>query len=568
MSSLSTGIVASTSSDRLYIVGAASEIDTSALVEAAYQQKTAKADRIDVEIDENESKVTAYTTLQELGETMLESLESLKQTYGYSNQGASVYDDITSYLSSSADVDLTSVLGVSVDETAVQGAYTLEVSQLATKMKVTADPVADKTAALGLEGTFTLATENGTATEISVTASMSLDDLVDAINNISSDTNVSASIVKTSDSSYTMVLAGTVTGEALEYASTGGTNDILQSLGAVNASAVFQNITQPAQDAIVYLDGLEVTSSSNTIEDVLEGVDITLYAAMAGEDINLEIDYDYTAVKDAITSLVDSYNDFRAFYDEQMTLDNSTGDVDDSSVLFSDSMLDGMNSQMSSIITSIFGSNDSMTTLREIGIELNDDNYLEIADDDVLNDVLLNNYDELRELFQTSVTSDNNYISLIDNESTLTDFSLTFDITVDGSGDISSVSVGGDSSLFSYNGDLIVGEENTIYAGLTFAYIEDTNASVTLTVKQGLADLLYNAIDAYTNSLGGLLQETINDIQSINTDLSTEAGDIRDNADDFYQSEVERYARMEVEVAAANSLLNTVRALLGIDSDD
>ncbi len=563
---INTGSVASFGT-KIYVVGAASGIDTSALIDAAYTQKTLPAVTIDTKIEENNTTIDAYTTLRGHADTMLESLKLLKQTYGYSETGDSVYDNMTPYLSTSASATPASVIGVTASETAVRGSYNVEVQQLAQEAKVSSSAVADKSAALGYAGTFTLETDNGTTSEITVTAGMSLEDISAAINAVSDDTNVSATIIKTGDNSYTLALSGTVTGEDLNYASTGGT-DIMQSLGVTDGSGAFVNVTQAAQGAIVFLDGLEINSSSNTIEGVLDGVDLTLYAELPGETINLEIDYDYTATKEAITNLVSAYNEFRTFYDEQQGI-SSTGSVSDNSVLFSDSMLDGLNNQISTILASMFGDDtDQVTNLGDMGIEFNADNHLQIADDTLLNDVLLNNYDELREMFQTSVQTDNTSFNIISNDSTLTDFSMTFDITVDGGGDISGVSIGGNPSLFEFDGDLITGAEGTIYEGLVFAYVEDISTSVTVDFKQGMADLLYNSIDAYANSSGGLIQDTISGLQSRNSALSSEATRIRERADIFYENEVNRYAKMEQEVAAAETLLSVVRALLGINNDD
>jgi len=563
---INTGSVANFGT-KIYVVGAASGIDTSALIDAAYTQKIAPATSIDTQIEENNSTVSAYTTLQGLGNTMLESLTLLKQTYGYSEAGNSVYDDMTPYLSTSASADPASVVGVTVDSTAKRGNYSIEVKQLAKEMKVTSNAVADKSAALGLAGTFTLTSENGTDSEITVTADMSLEAINAAINAVSGDTNVSSTIVKTGDNSYTLAITGTKTGETLDYTSTGGA-DIMQSLGATDAGSNFVNVTQAAQDAIVFLDGLEITSSSNTIEDVLDGVDFTLYAELPGETINLEVDYDYSATKEAITNFVSAYNEFRTFYDQNQNV-NSTGAVGDDSVLFSDSILDGLNNQIATILASSFGDDtDQATNLGDIGIEFDSGNHLYISDETKLNDTLLNNYDELREMFQTSVQTDNASFNVLSNDSTLTDFNLTFDITVDGGGDISGVSVDGNPSLFEFDGNRIIGAEGTIYEGLSFAYVDDVNASVTVDFKQGMADLLYNSIDTYANASSGLIQDTISNIQSTNTSLQTEATRIRERADAFYSDEVNRYARMEQEVAAAEILLATVKALMGIEDND
>lgn len=567
MADISTGTVASFGT-RLFVVGGASGIDTSPLLEAAYQQKAAEADRIDLKIEKNQAVISAYGTLCELGDTLLESLKLLKQTYGYSEQGDSVYDNMTAYLSTAADADPTSVIGVVVGETAIRGDYSIEVSQLAKKMKVTSNAVADKTAALGLDGSFTLTSDAGVASEITVTVDMSLEDINAAINAVSGDTNVSSTIVKTGDTSYTLAISGTETGESLTYVSTGGIDNIMQSLGVTDGADTFVNITQAAQNAIVYLDGLEIISSSNTIEDVLDDVDLSLYAELPGEIINLEIDYDYSSVKEAIIGFIDAYNEFRTFYDQHQSV-SATGDVSDDAALFSDTMLNNMNFQISSVLSSVFGDDtDQVTNLGDMGIRFNSGNYLEISDEDMLNDILLNDYEELREMFQTSVVTDNTNIALISNDSTLTDFNLTFDITVDGGGDIVNVSVGGDTSLFDYDGSRIIGAEGTIYEGLTFVYVDDVNASITIDFRQGMADLLYNSVNAYANISSGLIQEAVGDLQSTNSSLGSEATRVRERAEEYYQREVERYARMEVEIAYAKTLLNTVRALLGIDNDD
>lgn len=563
MTDITTGTVAS-SGTKLYIVGTASEMDTSALIEAAYEQKTTEADSIDIRIEENQTEISAYTTLQELGETMVDALELLKATYGYSTSSDSVYDNMTSYLSASDSSDVNSIIDVNVEDTAVQGSYTLEVSQLATKMKMNSASVSSKEDTLGLEGDFTLTLESGTTVEIEITSAMSLDDISDAINEICDDTKISSSIVKTSDSSYNLIITGTETGEEITYASTSGTN-IMQSLGVVDTGGNFANITQEAQGAIVYLDDLEITSSSNTIEDVLEGVSLTLYSAQEDTTISLEIDYDYTATKEAITAFIDAYNEFREFVLQNQTVDSS-GNVDDDAVLFSDSLLDNLNSQVSTILTSVFGG-DSVTNLGDLGVTFDDSNYLEIIDEDTLNSALLNNYDDLQAMFQTSVETDSDQIALITNNSTATSTDISLDIGVDTDGNITTVTANGQSDMFEINGTRLIGAENTIYEGMTFAYVDDVSATVNISITQGMADLLYNAIDAYTNSSDGVIQNTILEIQSVNSQLDTEADRIRELADEFYEDEVLRYAQMEVEIQAAETLLSIVQALIGTSDD-
>ncbi|MFP4386258.1 MAG: flagellar filament capping protein FliD, partial [Alphaproteobacteria bacterium] len=362
MTDIATGTVASTTTDRLYIVGAASQIDTYSLVEAGYQTIIADAENIDDKVAENNSIMAAYEELRGIGDSMLGALKLLKQTYGFSSQGDSVYDDLEVYMSSSEGTNVSSVVDVSVEDSADTGTYTLAVEQIATPMRVMSKSMLYKDNPLGYDGVFNLTTENGTPTNITITPDMTLDGLADAINAVKNTTNVSASVIKAGDNDHRLVIAGDVTGEELVYNSISGTN-VLQSLFITDAGGPFlpSSIIQNAQDAIINLDGVQVTRSSNTMEDVLDGVSMTVYGETnPGESIKMEVDYDYSAAKEAITAFVDSYNEFRTFYDKHMKLDSSSGSVAEDAVLFSDSILEQLNFQISSVLTSSFGDNDGL----------------------------------------------------------------------------------------------------------------------------------------------------------------------------------------------------------------
>lgn len=562
---INTGTVAQSGS-KLYVMGTASEIDTSALVDAAYQQKVAKADTIDIRIEENQAEISAYKTLQDLGNSLTSALTSLKASYGYSTDDTSVYSNMTAYLSSSDGTDPTSLISADVESTAEKGSYSLEVIQLAKAMKVASGTVASKTDDLGMTGTFSLSLGSGSSVDISVTADMSLQELATAINQTSSQSGVSASIIKTSENSYSMVLTGTRTGETINFSHVAGDN-VFQDLGIVDGSNQFSSVVQAAQSAIVEMDGIQITSLDNTLEDIVEGVTLTLYAAQENTTITLEIDKNYSATKDAIVAFVDAYNSLRDFVIQNQQV-GTDGAVAEDAALYSNPILKSLNNQISSILTSIFGSGEAINNLGDLGITLDSSNKLTISDETKLNNALLNNYDVVQSFFQTSVTSDNSNITLLRNTSSISSLDITLDIQTDGSGAITSVSANGDSNAFEISGTRLVGKSGTIYEGMTFAYVGTDNATINLSINQGLADRLYNAVDSYTNKTTGIIQDNILNIESANTQLDTEADRIRERANAFREKEVARYATMETKVQAAKNLLATIRALLGTSDDE
>lgn len=562
---IDTGTVAQ-SGTKLYVMGTASDIDTSALVDAAYQQKVAKADTIDIRIEENQAEISAYKTLQDLGSSLTSALSSLKASYGYSTEDTSIYNNMTAYLSSSDGSDPSSLISADVERTAEKGSYSLEVIQLAKAMKVASGTVASKTDDLGMAGTFSLSLGSGSSVDITVTADMSLQELATAINQTSSQSGVSASIIKTSENSYSMVLTGTRTGEAINFSHVAGDN-VFQNLGIIDGSNQFASVVQGAQSAIVEMDGIQITSLDNTLEDIVDGVTLTLYAAQENTTITLEIDQNYSATKDAIVAFVDAYNALRDFVIQNQQV-GSDGAVSEDAVLYSNPVLKSLNNQISSILTSIFGASDLVNNLGDLGITFDSDNKLTVSDETKLNNALLNNYEGVQAFFQTSLTADNSNISLLRNTSSVSSLDLALDIQVDGSGAITSVTANGDSNAFEISGTRLVGKSGTIYEGMTFVYTGTSSATVNVSINQGLADRLYNAVDNYTNKTTGIVQDNILNVESANTQLDTEADRIRERANAFRDKEINRYAMMETKIQSAKNLLTTIRALLGISDDE
>ncbi len=66
--------------------------------------------------------------------------------------------------------------------------------------------------------------------------------------------------------------------------------------------------TVAATDALVRVDGFERTSSSNTISDLVPGVDLALTKAAAGTSHTLNVAGDNSGLKSAISAYVSAYN--------------------------------------------------------------------------------------------------------------------------------------------------------------------------------------------------------------------------------------------------------------------
>ncbi|MBN1242998.1 MAG: flagellar filament capping protein FliD [Spirochaetales bacterium] len=68
-----------------------------------------------------------------------------------------------------------------------------------------------------------------------------------------------------------------------------------------------RNARDTAGDAVVVMDGVEMTRSTNSIDDIIPGVTLTLKSA-SDDEVELAIEPDRDAVKEAIIELVGNYN--------------------------------------------------------------------------------------------------------------------------------------------------------------------------------------------------------------------------------------------------------------------
>ncbi|SOC29145.1 flagellar filament capping protein FliD [Thalassospira xiamenensis] len=544
-------------------VSGLTDLDTAQLVEDAYNVKMEVADTIEAEVDELELEIAAFEDLQDL----LEALEDAAEALTASAELESLRDDVwvgkSAYLSSSdANTTASDVLGVLVDDEAAVGSYTIEIKQMATAHKLGGDTYADASASAGLSGTLSLvAGDDYNATDIEISGDMSLDDIADDINDQSSATGVRASVLQVSDDEYMLVLSAIDTGQEITFDTDGADTTIAASLGLINADGSYANELVAADQAIFSVDGVEVTRSSNTVDDVIDGVTLYLYAEEAGTEITLEIDEDASSVYDAIEAFVTAYNELRSFVITNQAYEAGEGASEDA-VLFGDSLL-------SSVVSSVYDAlsftddSDTYASLSSIGITFDESNYL-VIDSETLEDALVSNFDEVADLFSlsTDTGSDNLLVSEADGTYTGT---FTIDIAVDADGNITSASVGGDSSLFTISGNNIIGAQGSVYEGVELYFGGDSSESVDVTISSGLANEMVNALDKYTNSSDGLISARIDRLEEQTSDLEDEIDEVTTAAEAYAEDLTERYSALETKMYQLQLLREQLEALWGDD---
>ncbi|SEH61837.1 flagellar filament capping protein FliD [Magnetospirillum fulvum] len=545
------------------------EFDTDALVEAAYEDKLAKADSLNVSVTNNETKIAAYEDMQTLLQTVEDSLDTLRSAPGTAGKASDVFLNRTTYLTSSSSTAASGILSATVEDGTDIGTHDVEVTQVAKVERLGGGSVESRTEDLGWTGTFSLGTKatsdglstTGTqSTDISITSDMSLDDIVDTINAAKATTGVTASVVKSSDTAYMIVLSGVETDRDITLSTVSG-DDVLNNLGLTDESGDKVDPLQAAQGAIVTVDSVPITRSTNEIDDAIDGVTLNLYKAEEGNTLTLEVANDLSEISTQINDFVTAYNSFR-----DLVLTNQTtgtdGAASDDATLFGDSLLRSTSMSLQSIL----GSSIDGTSLATIGITLDSSNKL-VIDDSTLEDALTNSLSDVQALFSYQVTTSSGNLQLLSHGDGPTSADFDLKITVDETtGSISSASIDGDSSLFTVSGSTIKGAEGSIYEGLSFVFTGKTTQTVSIKVSQGIADQLYQAIDTVANSDDGQITDKITSLEETNSDLETRISTIETNAESYRDFLLDKYANIEAKLAKAQSVLDLLEALNDAES--
>jgi len=242
---------------------------------------------------------------------------------------------------------------------AVPGQYSVRVEQLATAQKLTSDAYAE-----GAQlGAGTLDIKAGSTTfNVNIAATDTLADIAKAINQAADGKGVIASVVK-ADGGEHLVLSSREVGLANAVEITGGTG----------AFAGFTVTSKAATDAIVYVDGLKRTLSSNSVSDLVPGVTLTLSQAK-NQEVNLEIKADSTAFKSDLDAFVKAWNDTNTALKNNSVYNPDADPNRRAAPLTGDSLVRGLQQQLRSQVSG------SLQELRAIGVSLDKDGRMSVDD--------------------------------------------------------------------------------------------------------------------------------------------------------------------------------------------
>ena len=394
----------------LRVTGLASGMNTDEIVANLVKVQSSRLNKMQQSKTWNSWKYDAYRDVNKKVDDFRKAMEGLRLQSSFNKK-----------IATSSDTKVEVV----TDSTGTQTNFTLSVVKLASDAKPAVLSFASGSQNLDSDLTFTL-----NAKQINLTSGMSVDEAVEEINKVSSETKVKASNVGGS-----LVFTSTDITQSIDLV---GTTDLNNSWGITDRSTQ----ATPASTGSVKINGTEVVISSNQF--TYDGVTFKLNGVPTS-DVTVEIGSDILGIFDSIKTFVDKYNELitdlngrlteKRYRDYPPLLDDQKKDMKDndiklweekakSGLLTNDSTIQSLLTEMRSSISSVVQPQDPtkplvFNSLKDIGIDFSNI-YQEkgklILNEDKLKSILKTNLEDVKALFTIKGTgAKNNSTTVTDN---------------------------------------------------------------------------------------------------------------------------------------------------------
>jgi len=275
----------------------------------------------------------------------------------------------------------TNVLSASADATAQAGTHSIVVNSLATTASDYTNAVASATTALAT-GSFQIAVGSAAPATVTVDGTdNTLNGLAAAINGRK--LGVTASVITDANGARLALVSNT--------AGSSGTLTISN-----NTAGLTFNQAAAGANASLTVDGVPVSSTSNTVLGVIPGVTLNLAGAAPGTTVNLTLTPDVSQASSVVNQFVSAWNKVIGDINAQFNVSaNGTG----GGALEADNNLRDIQNQLLSSVTYSIAGNNGLVNLSSIGINMNTDGTLSL-DAGTLSNALSGNFAAVQNLLQ------------------------------------------------------------------------------------------------------------------------------------------------------------------------
>lgn len=275
--------------------GVGSGLDVEGIVSQLMYLERAPVFKLEAQNKTFETELSAYGKLK----SAFSSFESAMD-------GLGSLDKFTIYSSTSSDTD---VLTASTTSNAAQGVFNVDITRLAQNHKLGSSQTDE---ADTFSGNLAVTVDGNTLTVD--TTGLTLSQIRDAINSDADNPGLTASIINVGSGGQRLTLTADDSGQAASISvDETAVNNVTQAitgsalgLSTINTDENGALITTAELDAQFSVDGYAVTSSSNAVSDVIDGITFNLKSTGSS---TLTLGRDDEAITESVNSFVDAYND-------------------------------------------------------------------------------------------------------------------------------------------------------------------------------------------------------------------------------------------------------------------
>lgn len=372
--------------------GAGSGLDLESVISASVAAKKAQ-----LQTPITTKKTNTQITLTGLGQlksaisTFTTSLDALSAPGAFNKRAVNITQDTDD-----------PVLKIETNDGASNGDYNITVDKLATTSKVEGTFASSTTALITEDGTLTFKAGDEEFT-VDVKAGDTLEQVRKRINNNGDNFGLTANIVNTSDGKAKLILDSGVSGAGNDLSITGSTTALTDKFSTTGSN---MTQTQAAGSAQITVDGNILTSETNTFEDTIAGLDVTvLRTSDKDTDGNaksnrVKVTTDTSAITKLVQNFIDGYNTLYAKTTELGKRNTISGgeSQDDGGALAGDSTPRIVRNLMTNAISTPSTNSTVYSTIFQLGIKMDNDGVLSL-DSDKFKDALADNYEQVVAVF-------------------------------------------------------------------------------------------------------------------------------------------------------------------------
>jgi flagellar hook-associated protein 2 len=337
-------------------------------------------------VSAQQAQITALQTEQTALGTQTGELSTISTDLSNLDSAVEALNDPLGALSAVvATSSNSSVVSATASSTAASGSHTITVTNLATTSSYYTNELSSSSSTIS-PGSFQIQVGSNSPVTITVNSSdNTLSQLASTIN--SQNAGVTASVIQDANG-YRLALVSN---------SSGAQGDIKVSSNTTGLSFT-KAVT--GTNASLTVDGIPISSASNTVSNVISGVTLNLGSALPDTPVTVNVSPDTSQATTAINNFVSAWNTAIKEINNQFTV-GSDGTA--SGPLEADDTLQQAQSMLLSAISYSISGNNGIVNLASIGVNMNDDGTLTV-DNGTLNAALSSNYSAVQNLMQNATT--------------------------------------------------------------------------------------------------------------------------------------------------------------------